>query len=333
MENITETSEASADTTDAENNTNANLSVQDLAASFMEKVEAKPEDNSSTEATEDVTETEVADAGDEQESDVLSQSDTESSESSEESSEETEEDQPKSVQKLLKQVSRLTARSKGAEEEVAALKSQIELLKSQPSKEEKTESKPALEEVQNMKDLDVIKKEAMQAKYWALENVGKDYAELNGVEYDADQIRNILASSDSYLTEKIPERAEFLRQKQGWIQDTIKTFPWSEKGEGAEWELFLQIRNNETYKSVFDSLPNGDYVAATLVEGLNSVKARQEKAKTPPKLQAKTPPPSDPQDAVAPRAESKQVRQKKKREQILGKGNVSVDQFAKYLNT
>ena len=55
MENIIETSEASAEPTDAETNTNANLSVDDLAASFVEKVEAEAEDQSTPEATEEST--------------------------------------------------------------------------------------------------------------------------------------------------------------------------------------------------------------------------------------------------------------------------------------
>jgi hypothetical protein len=328
MENITETSEASAEQSDAEINTNANLSVEDLAASFVEKVEAEAEEpESTTEATEEVTESEVAETEEDQEGTVLSQSDDEDSD------EEAEEDQPKSVQKLLKQVSRLTARSKGAEEEVNSLKAQIESLKSQPAQEAKTDPQPTLENVQNTKDLEVLRKEALAAKKWALQNLGKDYVEVDGKEYDDESIRNILTEAEDYLSEKIPQRANFLQQKQTWTQDTINTFPWSAKGEGPEWELFMQIRDGDQYKSLLDGLPNGDFVAATLVEGINSVKARQEAAKAKPKTKAKTPPPSDPADAVAPPTENKKVRSEKKRKAALGKGNVSIDQFAQYLNT
>jgi hypothetical protein len=164
---------------------------------------------------------------------------------------------------------------------------------------------------------------------WALQNLGREYVEVNGQEYDDDQIRNILTEAEEFLSEKIPQRANFLQQKQTYIQDTINTFPWSAKGEGPEWELFQQIRDGGQYKDVLDGLPNGDYIAAMLVEGVQSVKARQAKAK--PKTKAKTPPVTDPADAVAPPQEKKEVRQKKKREAILGKENVSVDQFAQYL--
>jgi len=73
MENTTETSEASAEQSGADTTINANLSVDDLAASFVEKVEAQTEEpQSTTEATEDVTETEVVDAEEDQEGTVLS---------------------------------------------------------------------------------------------------------------------------------------------------------------------------------------------------------------------------------------------------------------------
>ena len=62
-------------------------------------------------------------------------------------------------------------------------------------------------------------------------------------------------------------------------------------------------------------------------------KARQDKAKTIPKKKAKTPPPTDPADAVAPPAESKEVRRDKKRKAILGTGRVDAGQLAQYLNT
>lgn len=335
MENTTETSEASAEQSGADTTINANLSVDDLAASFVEKVEAQTEEpQSTTEATEDVTETEVVDAEEDQEGTVLSQqSDDEDSEEVSDEETESDEAQPKGLTKALKQINRLTARAKGAEEEVATLRAQVESLKTQPTQETNTESQPVLENVQTVKDLEVLRKEAVAAKKWALQNLGKDYVEVDGKEYDDESIRNILTEAEDYLTEKIPQRAQFIQQKQNWIQDTMNTFPWSAKGEGPEWELFQQIREGEQYKNVLDGLPNGDFVAATLVEGINSVKARQEQAKAKPKTKVKTPPPTDPADAVAPPVESKKVRSDKKRKAILGNGNVSVEKFAQYLNT
>ena len=336
MENTTEpTSEAPAENTGAEN-TNAILSIEDLTSSFMEKVEEQSEESTQTDAVEETDATEAVESEEEQEGEVLSQTDNETEEDSIEESDdgEIESTEPKGLQKALKRINQLTARAKGAEEEVASLKNQIQSLQSNPAQSNNsTEDKPALDKVSNIADLEVLRKEAAAAKKWALSNLGKNYVEVDGKEYSDDDIRNILTEAEEHLTEKIPQRAQFLQQKQQWVQDTVNTFPWSAKGEGAEWELFVQIRDGAQYKPLLDGLPNGDFVAATLVEGINSIKSRQAKAKTSPKTAVKKPPITDPADAVAPPSETKKVRNEKKRKAILGKGNVSVKQFAQYLNT
>ena len=232
----------------------------------------------------------------------------------------------------MNQINRLTARAKGAEEEVQSLKEQIQSIKSAtPSDPTAQVAKPALEEVKTIQELDTLRKEAVSAKKWALSNLGKDYVEIDGKEYGDDDIRNILMEAEDYLTEKIPQRANFLQEKQAWIQDTANTFPWVSKGEGPEYELFLQVRDGPQYKSILDGLPNGDFVAGVLVEGINSIKARQE-TKPKAKAKAKTPPPTT-GDAVAPPVESKEVRQSKKKSAILNKqGNLSEQDFAQILN-
>ena len=78
MENTSEpTSEAPAENTGADN-TNAILSEQDLASSFMEKVEEnKSEEPTETDAVEETDATEAVESEEEQEGDVLSQQDQE----------------------------------------------------------------------------------------------------------------------------------------------------------------------------------------------------------------------------------------------------------------
>lgn len=332
METITEpTSEASANN-EAEN-TNANLSIESLASSFMEKVENEEAETLPTVAEDESTETESVDAAENEDgNEVLSQSDdqeTEDESMDDEDADENDADQPKGLQRALNRINLLTKKYKTEAERVESLEREIESLKSKSAQPAKPEEKPALENIQNIKDLEVLRKEAVAAKKWALQNIGKDYVEVDGREYEDKDIRQILTEAEDYLTEKIPQRAQFLQQKQSWVQDTVSTFPWSQKGEGPEWELFIQIRDGDQYKELLDGLPNGDFVAATLVEGIQSIKARQTKPKAKPK--AKTPPPTDPADVVAPPVESKESRAKKKKDTILGKGNVSVEQFASYL--
>ena len=327
MEN-TQTDEAPVEETGAEENTNANLSIEDLAKSFVEKVDDQPEDTSTTEATEDVTETEVVDAEEELESDDLSQSNEDEDDSEEDAEENAEEvSKPKGLQKALKQINRLTARSKSAEEEVARLKEQIETIKSNPGEPEESAS-PTLDEINTLKDLEALRKEAQAARTWALKNIRKDYVSEGDKEYTGDDVSNILEQAENYLNELIPQRSHYLQQKQQWAEDTQNVFPYIGEQDGADYEQFLQIRNSDLYKPMLDALPNADFVTALVVEGMKSVKARQ---KAKPKPKAKTPPSLDPGDGVVPPSESKEVRQKRKKEAALGNGNISVNDFAKLL--
>jgi hypothetical protein len=176
--------------------------------------------------------------------------------------------------------------------------------------------------------LEALRKEAISAKKWAFDHIGKDYVEIDGKEYEDSQIRSILKESEEYLTEKIPERARYLQEKQAWQNDTAQLFPYIAEGDGADYEQYVQIRQAPAYKNILDSLPNGDFIAGVITKGMKAIELEQAKKPAP---KVKTPPPSDAGDAVAPPVESKEVRQKKAKEKILGSGNVSVNQFAQFL--
>ena len=156
--------------------TNAGILTEaDLASSFLERVDEQPEEKpSETEATEQTSETVGAEAEEDSEGNVLSQSEqSEETETAEYEEEPAEGEQPKAVSKLLKQVGKLTARAKGAEESVDALKAEIQNLKIQPQDQKTQEQgQPALEDISSMGDLEKLRKEALSAKRWALQHIG-----------------------------------------------------------------------------------------------------------------------------------------------------------------
>ena len=79
METITEpTSEASA--TNEGENTNANLNIESLASSFMERVENEEVETLPTVAVEESDATQTVESEEEQEGEVLSQSDNDTEE-------------------------------------------------------------------------------------------------------------------------------------------------------------------------------------------------------------------------------------------------------------
>ena len=336
-------SEAPAEQSGAENNqVRGPLSVEDLAASFVEQVETDQEAQQADEAKAEVTETpEEAEASADQE-DVLSQSVTEESEE-EETEEDTEEEEveeeaevtSKGMKKTLKQINRLTARAKSAEETVEALKAEINNLKTNQSGGSQQSAQPELENIQSFEDLENLKREAQAAKKFALQHIGKDFVEVDGKEYSDDDIRNILTQADEYLTEKIPQRSEYLREKSQWSRDTINTHPWMDSSQDddiseSRRETYKQLRGQ--YGNVLDNLPNGDFIAATLVRGIEALKSEQT-AKAPKKVvkKRKTPPPTDGGDASPPIENSATRKQKEKAKILDRKGPLSANDLAAFL--
>jgi len=315
--------------------------VEDLAASFVEQVETDQEAQVD-EAKEENTETEHAEASTDQDEDVLSQfseSEEEDGEDTEEEveeevEEESESEPPKAVGKLLKQVNKLTARAKSAEETAEALKAEIDNLK-QSGGSQSQPAQPELENIQSFEDLQQLQREAQAAKKFALQHIGKDYIEVDGKEYSDDDIRNILTQADEYLTEKIPQRKQYLQEKSEWSRDTIATHPWMDSSKDddiseSRRDTFKSLRNQ--YANVLDGLPNGDFIAATLVRGIEALKSEQA-AKSAKKAvkKRKAPPPTDGGD-VSPPIENSTTRKQKQKSKILDrKGPLSANDLAAFL--
>ena len=334
----TETTEAPG-LTGAETQTQSITTLEELTASFVDKVdgsEAKEESEVTAESETQPTDTEA-----DQDEDVLSQL-TESEESEEEETEAEEEEStdesgdaepPKAVGKLLKQVNKLTARAKSAEETAEALQAQIESLKTSPQKQSEP-SQPALEEVQDFQSLETLRKEALAAKRWSLQHIGKDYVEVDGKEYADEDIRNILTQAEDYLSEKIPERAQYLQASQQWQQDTINAHPWiSDKVDTdiAEERRSVLGQIKSQYADILKSLPNGDFVAATLVRGVEAIKQdlAAKTAKPKAKRMAKVPPPT--MGDSSPPVQTSATRKTANKQTIMGRKNLSVNDLAALL--
>ena len=335
----TTTTEASGTTTEAETETQGPITnLEQLTASFVEKVEESEEAQQEAEAsTESETQPE-ADAESDK-TDVLLQSTEEESEEEseevveeeEEEAEEAEAEPPKAVGKLLKQVNKLTARAKSAEENADALKAEIDALKANPQSTTE-QAKPALEEVNTFEGLESLRKEALAAKKWSLQHIGKDFVEVDGNEYTDEQIRGILTQAEDYLTEKIPERAQHLQSQAQWAEDTLATHPWIKESEGFESrkEIFDQIKSQ--YSNILGSLPNADFVAATLARGVEAIQAENAKASKAPakKRKAKAPPPSEIGDSSPP-VSTAATRATVEKSKILERKRLSESDLAAFL--
>jgi hypothetical protein len=300
--------------------------VEELANSFIERVEESPEaDSPKAEAIE------TADADEGSEEDVLLQS-SQSEEESEVEVEETEAEPPKGVGKLLKQVGKLTARAKGSEEKVEALQAKIAALESQPNDQKaEPQGSPVLEEVANFDDLEKVRKEAVAAKKWAVQHLGKDYVEEGEKEYSGDEIREIFAAADEYLTEKIPQRAGFLKAKAESDARSREVFDFWDNPEDEANLLYQQVLADPRYASL-NALPNRDFVMGLIVEGFRSVNAKAEsKGKPAAKKRTAKTPPATLEESVAPPPQPKTDRQNQRIKSAIAAGNISANQFADLL--
>ena len=203
-------------------------------------------------------------------------------------------------------------------------------MKANPQSTTAEPQKPALEEVNTYEELESLRKEALAAKRWSLQHIGKDYVEVDGKEYSDDDIRGILTQAEDYLSEKIPERAQHLQSQAQWATDTQATHPWIEKSEGFEdrKEIFDQIKGQ--YAKILGSLPNADFVAATLARGVEAIKADQSKASKPAKKRRAKPPPSEIGDSSPP-VQTAATRQTVEKAKILERKILSENDLAAFL--
>ena len=298
-----------------------------MANSFIERVEESPEPE-----TPEAEASETAEAEEGSEEDVLLQSESEESETESEAEvEETEAEPPKGVGKLLKQVGKLTARAKSAEERVEAMGAEIANLKAQPNEQKaEPQGSPVLEEVANFDDLEKVRQEAIAAKKWAVQHLGKEYVEEGEKEYTGDEVREIFAAADEYLTEKIPQRAGFLKAKAESDARSREVFDFWDNPEDEANLLYQQVLADPRYASL-NALPNRDFVMGLIVEGFRSVNDKAESKGKPAKRKPAKTPPATLEESVAPPPQNKDDRQKKRVKDAIAAGNISANQFADLL--
>ena len=266
-------------------------------------------------STEEPEETSVEEEPEEAEEDVLSQS-------VEEEPDEGDGDEkvPKSVQKLLRQVNQLTARAKSAEE-------QLQQLHQQKMASGKS-GDMALNEIHNMEDLEKYKQTATKARKFAMANLGKDFVEHNGEEYDADKISNLLQEADEALTSHIPDREKHIKERANVAQTLPNLFPWMGTADNPVTQVYNYGRQLPELSAIH-SMSHGDLVFGLMAEGYSAMMAKQnamQKAK--PKATKKPEPPKSVSPSSAPPKQNS-----KDSNQILGDGNISLSTFSQFLDS
>lgn len=307
-----------------------NISGNQLAQLFGTEpleVEDVPSETEATEPEDPIAESEDSEVVEADETeDVLSHSD--------DATEETE--VPKSTQKLLKQISKLTARAKTAEEKLEDQSQEIETLKATPTEDKAVEGGntgiPKIDKIQSVEELEKMRQQAITAKRWALSHIGKDYVEDGGTEYEGDEIRGILRKSEDFLMEHIPARQAFLQEREVADTNARDDFPvW--RGEDSEGEQLIGtiLGNKDLMDKSLSQLPNQKYLIGLMYEGMQVVKARQAEAgKEPVRKKAAKPPPATEEVSAAPQPEARSDKKGRKKLEALGTENVSAQQLTQF---
>ena len=183
--------------------------------------------------------------------------------------------------------------------------------------------------------METLRKEAVAAKKWALQNIGRDYVESGGKEYSDDDIRNILTQAEDYsIGENTRKGAISPVSTAQWQQDTINTHPWISETvdtDQAEERRSVLGQIKSQYADILKSLPNGDFVAATLVRGVEAIKADQAAKTAKPKAKrvAKAPPTT--MGDSSPPVQTSATRKTANKQKILERKVISENDLAAFL--
>lgn len=314
-----------ADSNATESQTQGNLSQEDLLGYLSGQTEGEASEPTEPSEGEQAEPEEVLSQSSEESEEETEEVDEVTDEADEPAEEETE-TQPKSVQKLLKQINRLTARAKTSEEQVEALTAQVESMNTQ----QKVQENPSINEAQDLQQLETLRKEALSAKKWARANEDQEYVEHEGKEYTRAEIKKIRDSAEEHLDELIPAREKFLQARTQSEQLAVRDFPFLSDKNAKEHDLLKNMLADPNLQAL-DQLPNGLYLRALMIEGVNAVKGRNSQSKTKPttikKTRPKPPPPTSPSSDVQPPLKKSTPDARK----ILGTENISESQLTAFL--
>tara|TARA_Y100000592_G_scaffold81847_1_gene129933 strand:- start:82 stop:1182 length:1101 start_codon:yes stop_codon:yes gene_type:complete len=135
---------------------------------------------------------------------------------------------------------------------------------------------------------------------------GNEYLVKEGDKtYTKDELRRIRSNAKKILRKDVPARHKFIVEREQYDKQALETFPFLGDGESEDYQIFMQAKNHKDYKQVLNNLPNGNYIAGLMIEGMRSVEKRQKEA-SKPKPKPKAPVASAEAGTAKPRSENSQ---------------------------
>lgn len=202
-----------------------------------------------------------------QESEGESETDTNTDDGTEvhsKSEDSEDEDVSRGVQK---RIDKLTAKRKDAEEQMEAMRKELEDLKAAKSNQERSVPLPDVphSNINTIAEIEAEIAQARSVRNWAETNAeGVTVTNDDGSEtyYDSAQIRNIKVNAMKMLEESLPQRYNYIRARDTVEPIADKEYPWWKDKSSKERQIaekfitaFPEIRKFPDYKMVI-----GDYI-------------------------------------------------------------------------
>lgn len=330
----------------------ANLSVAQAAARLL-NMEAEKSEARKTQA-EQIDQTPVQEA--EPTSEVP---ETASAESAEEQAPEAQaeeaqtEDVPSQDQdlspdlkkKIEKRIGKEVAKRKALEAQLNELKLQMQAQsQQQPQQQAPTaplpQTPPPLSQIEDPNALLALQQQAREAKRFAQEQLDRDDFEpvrVGDTVLDRKALKTIIRNAERTLEDEIPQRAQFLTQKQQAQKVAFERFPFLKDKSTPEYVMAQQAYMQMPW---LKNLPNADWIIGVQIEGLKSLQAKEKKATgktSKPQVPFSTKPPSG-QSVVSSSGEARTPSGQRAaqtletmRAQMSKSGGVSANQAAQFL--
>lgn len=110
-------------------------------------------------------------------------------------------------------------------------------------------------------------------------HLGKEVVEIDGKEFNRDQINQAYGEVEDAIDKLIPERINFIKINAEAKARAAKDFPdlVDQKSEGAKWAN--AVYQNEKYKPLLDSIPDAPYLLGLMWRGFQSVQNKNNEQK------------------------------------------------------
>ena len=247
--------------------------------------------------------------------------------------------------KIDKRIGKEVAKRKALEAQLNELKLQVQAAQQQQTSAPQPvvplpQGAPPLAQIESASDLVALQQQAKDAKRFAQEQLDRDDFEpvrVGDTVLDRKALKTIIRNAERTLEDEIPQRAQFIQQRQAAQQLAYEKFPFLKDKSSPE---YVQAQQAYMQMPWLKNLPNADWIIGVQIEGLKALQSKEKKltGKTgKPQTPFSTKPPSG-QSVVSSNGEARTPSGQRAaqtleamRSQMSKSGGVSANQAAQFL--